>query len=364
MKLLRIIICAILLAALLPAETASASMIPDALSDALPAETEQMLDLPDTEVYDHSTLMLGIAKLWDIVRKEFGSLLRENVNGAAMLLCAVLICGLADSMHLAVGSGTPSYATLAGALIITVITAGSIRTMTATGLDMLEEMDVFSKALLPTLAASVAAAGGVVSASVRQVLTVLFAEALISLIRHMLLPLVYCYTAVSVANAVLPEHELKRLRDGIGKAVTGGLTGILVLFTAFLTVAGAAGSSADAAALRLTKSAISTAVPVVGSIIADAADSVLASAGMLKSAVGVFGMLGILAICLVPFLQLAVRYLLYKLTALAASAVGSESLVDLVNSLGTAFGLMLGMTGSCAVLLLISVASSLSVVVA
>lgn len=38
-------------------------------------------------------------------------------------------------------------------------------------------------------------------------------------------------------------------------------------------------------------------------------------------------------------------------------------LEELIDALGSAFGLMLGMTGSCALLLLISITSSVSVVV-
>ena len=108
--------------------------------------------------------------------------------------------------------------------------------------------------------------------------------------------------------------------------------------------------------------AISGVVPVVGGIIADASETVLAGAGMLKNTIGVFGMLAILAACAYPFLQLGVQSLLYKLTAFLAGTVTEGPLAGLINALGTAFGLMLGMTGSCALLLLISITSSVSAV--
>ncbi len=355
-----IIFCVLLF---LSVETAHAQMIPGDLTDALSPEAEQILDSLGDGSYDHNTLMRGLGRIGEAVCQGALSLFRSNVNGAVLLLGVVLLCSVIDDMHRAADSGTENYVPLAGALVITLIAAGSLRSLMGVGMETMEQLDVFAKSLLPTLAAAVAAGGGVVSASVRQILTVMFTNLLISVIRHLLLPMVYCYVAVAVANAVLPDHALKRLQSGIGKVVTGALTGLLVVFTAFLTLSGAAGTAADAAALRLTKSAISAAVPVVGSIIADATDSVLASAGILKSAIGVFGMLGVLAICLTPFLHLAVQYLLYKLTAFLASTVGSESLVELIDSLGSAFGLLLGMTGTCALLLLISVASSVSVVV-
>ena len=119
----------------------------------------------------------------------------------------------------------------------------------------------------------------------------------------------------------------------------------------------------DGAAVKVTKAAISGVVPVVGGIIADATETVLAGAGLLKNTVGIFGMLGILAACAYPFLQLGVQYLLYKLTAYLASAVGAPALCKLIDGLAGAFGLVLGMTGACALLLLVSVLSSVAAVV-
>ena len=114
--------------------------------------------------------------------------------------------------------------------------------------------------------------------------------------------------------------------------------------------------------VQMTRSAISAAVPVVGSIISEATGTVLAGAGILKGAIGIFGMLAVLSICLTPFLQMAVQYLLYKLAAFLAGTITEGPLAGLIDALGTAFGLMLGMTGSCALLLLISITSSVSAV--
>ena len=247
--------------------------------------------------------------------------------------------------------------------MVTALTAGSVRGLMTLGMETIEQLDVFSKALLPTLAAAVAASGGIVSAGVKQVATAFFAELLITLIRNVFMPLVYVCAAAAAAEAMLPGHGLGRIGKGVSKAVTWVLTGALILFTGYLAVSGALSGSSDALTAQLTKNAISTAVPVVGGIISDAAGSVLAGALVLKNAVGAFGMLAVIAICLLPFLRLAVQYLLYKLTAFLAATVGSAPLVGLIDALGSAFGLVLGMAGCCSLLLLISIASSVQVVV-
>ena len=284
---------------------------------------------------------------------------------AQLLLGVVLLCGVAESFFTAAEQpSVPRFVPMAGALAITLTAAGDLQQMMGLGVETMEELDVFAKALLPTLSAAAAASGGAITAGARQVATVFFANLLLSVIRKLLLPLLYCCIAAAAADTMVPDHGLKKIGAGISKAVTWALTATMVVFTGFLTLTGAATGAADAMTVQMTRSAIATAVPVVGSIISEATGTVLAGAGVLKNAVGIFGMLAVLAICLTPFLNMAVQYLLYKLTAFLAGIVTQGALAELINALGTAFGLMLGMTGSCALLLLISITSAVSAVTA
>ena len=73
-------------------------------------------------------------------------------------------------------------------------------------------------------------------------------------------------------------------------------------------------------------------------------------------------MLGVLAICLIPFLQLAFHYLTYKLAAALIGTVSDKRLSDLLDSIGGAFGIVLGLTGACALMLLVSLASAVKAV--
>ena len=251
---------------------------------------------------------------------------------------------------------------MAGALAVTLLTAGSLEDLIGLGAETIRELNVFSKALLPTLAAATAASGAVTTATFQQVTTVFLADLLMELINGLLIPLVYLYIGALAAGACLPENRLGAIAEALKKIVTWLLTSSLLLFTVYLSTVRVIAGAADGASVKVAKAAISGAVPVVGGIIAEAAETVLAGAGMLKNTIGVFGMLAILAACAYPFLQLGVQYLLYKLSAFLAAAVGAPELCRLIDGLGGAFGLVLGMTGSCALLLLVSVLSSVAAV--
>ena len=336
--------------------------IPAEVTDAVPPEAAALLDGADGAAQE-GTLWTGIGRLWRSACAYVRTALESQASGAAVLLGIVLLCSMAESCFAAADApGVPRFVTVAGSLAIALVAAGDFRQMMGLGVETMEQLDVFAKALLPTLAAAVAAGGGYVTAGAQQVATVFFTNLLISVIRKVLLPLLYGCIAAAAADAMAPGHSLKKIGTGIRKGVSWALTALLLVFTGFLTVSGAASGAADALTVQLTRSAIATAVPVVGSILSDATGAVLAGAGMLKSAVGVFGLLAVLAICLTPFVTMAVQYLLYKLAAFLAGTVTEEPLAELIDALGSAFGLMLGMTGSCALALLISIISSVSVV--
>ena len=75
-------------------------------------------------------------------------------------------------------------------------------------------------------------------------------------------------------------------------------------------------------------------------------------------------MLAVLAMCVVPFLQLGIHYLMYKAAATLTATVSGGRVAGLIDNIGGAFGLVLGMTGASALLMLISLVSAISVVTA
>lgn len=333
--------------------------IPQEVADALPREAETLLE--DVTDWGPDRLTDGLRSLWVHLRQDAGTLLRCQTRGAASILLVVILCGLVRGAQESAG-GEMHFLTMAGALAITLLTAGDLNSLMGAGSTVIEQMDTFSRALLPTLAAVSAAAGGAAGATMRQVATVFFADLLLALIHGLLMPLVYLYTGTLAAGSSLGDKRLLAVAGMMRTVCVRLLAGVLLAFTIYLSVSGIFAGTVDAASVRVTKAAISGTVPVVGGIIADAAETMLAGAGVLKGTLGVFGLLGVLALCGYPFLRLGIQYLLYKLTAFLAAAVGDSALCGLIDGLGGAFGLILGMVGSCALVLLISILASVAAV--
>ncbi len=334
--------------------SADAAEIPKEWERALPRDALRVLDKVDPA--ETGALGSGITAIWNETASRLGDLVRERMRGTVCLLLVVLACGAVEGFA---GACTDRsglrLVPIVGALSITLLSAGSLHTLIGLGSETIAQLGSFAKLLFPVLAAATAASGAVTTATVQQVSTVLLSQLLIGLINGILLPMVYLYIAALTAGTMLPDHTLGSLAEFLKKALTWVLSIALTFFTLYLSAAHVISGTADAAKVKLTKAALSGVVPVVGGIIAEASETVLAGAGVLRSSVGLFGLLAVLALCAYPFLQLGVQYLFYKLAAALCGTVGSGDLGKLINGLGGAFGLVLGMTGACALLILISV---------
>lgn len=339
--------------------------LPQELVESLPEEVQSLWETAEEEEEQdlQKTLRSGFGILWSRATEFFAGEFRQSLHGAALILLTVALCGIAEScFEASQNERVPNYVPLAGTLVITGVAAGDMQTMIGLGRETISEIHVLSETILPALSAAVSASGGILSASVRQVATVLFCDILIAVIETVFLPLLSVVILLSAVDAVLPDHNFSAVCEAVRKGMTWLLTGSLLLFTGYLTISGAAAGATDNLTAQLTRSAISAAVPVVGGIISEATGAVLTGASVLKSTIGILGMLAVFAVCLTPFLSLGIQYLFYKLAALFAGVLG-KTLSGYINALSNAFGLLLGMTGSCALLLLISISSSASVVI-
>ena len=119
-------------------------------------------------------------------------------------------------------------------------------------------------------------------------------------------------------------------------------------------ITGVVSGTTDAAALKATKLTISGVVPVIGNILSDASEAVLVSAGVMKQAAGVYGLIVTFAIWLSPFLKIGIQYLMLKLTASICDMFGDKNAVKLVHDFTGTLAILLAISGAMCLLSLIS----------
>ena len=321
----------------------------EALRGAVPGDARGYLDGIDAASADE--LAGSFARLLENTAQDSRSALKNAVNSLLRVAVVIVLTAAGRGFSAAAGGAADAWIDMAGALGCAAVLLQDFTGVLALCRETLNEISVFSGALQPVLATVLAAGGNAATATALQVATMVVFDLVIRLVNMLLVPAACAYLAVSVVDAAAGSGMLRGVADGIKGLTSGALKLILTLFTAYLTIAGGVSSSVDRIALKTAKFAVSGAVPVVGGVISDATETVLSGAALLRGSVGVFGMLCVTAICMIPFVRVGASYLCYKAGAAVLSPLCSGSLRQLLDSVGTGFGLLLGMLSTCCLIL-------------
>ena len=277
--------------------------------------------------------------------------LHDGMRCCLRVLSVMLLVGLA-------GQSAPGISAkaveLSGVAAVSVMLLEPSASLLQLAVQTTESLREYGKLLLPVMASAMAARGGVTSASALYVGTAVFDTILGSVVSELMIPLVWMYLGLCVACASVGTNMLEKLRDMIRWGTEWVLKLTLYIFTGYMAITGVVSGTADAAAAKAARIAISGAVPVVGGILSDAADTVLLSAAALGNSAGILGILAVLAMFLAPVLRIGCRYLLLKATGFLGQLLGGSRSAELVEHVAGGLGMMMALVSTQAVLLLVS----------
>ena len=292
--------------------------------------------------------------LWYVFRTTIESLrpdLLEAIKSGVMIVAITLLLSLAGNLS----KLTDNVLSLLSAVSLGTVILFSAKTFISIGVETIEKVNSYGRLLIPVLTSVAAANGAITAASALYVGTILFTSILSGLLTSCVVPLIYIYMTLCIADCALQNNAFKELKKFVKWLMTWSIKTILYVFTGYMGITGVISGSVDSASLKAAKLTISGAVPVVGGILSDASESILVSAGILKNAAGIYGFLATVAICLGPFLRIGIQYWLLKLTTALCGVFGRKGSVTLLGEMSGAMGIVLAMTGAVCLLLLISI---------
>jgi len=311
--------------------------------DAPEAAQEYMPD--ETENFGEGVKYILRSAL-ELVEPSFFEALRTCVS--------VLVCGILVGVLSELSGRRDSTIIMAGSAVTGLVLFQPTNSLIHLGTETVEQISQYGKLLLPVLTSALAAGGAVTKSGAVYAATAFFDSILSNTISELLVPIIYIYLCVATVCNLFSQPFLKDMKDFIKWFLTWGLKTVLYVFTGYISITGVIGGTTDAAMLKATKLTISGMVPVVGNILSDASEAVLVSAGVMRNAAGIYGLLAIGALWVGPFVRIGVQYLLLKMTSGLCKMLAGKEMAGLVNDFSSAMGLVLAMTGSMCLIFLIS----------
>ena len=223
-----------------------------------------------------------------------------------------------------------------------------------TARDIMENIILFVKLMVPTYLLAVGVASGPATVGAGYQLMLLLIYGTEKILLGVVLPLIYSYSLLNLINGIWVEEKLALLTDLLEKAIgwilkasLGVVTGISVFQSLITPVLDSVKTSAVEKAL--------SALPGIG----NAADGILelavGSAVVIRNSIGVLLLL-LLAACAAPLLEILFTAFLIKCAAAFMGIVSDKRVTNCTDRMGNAGMLLFRTAGTAMLLFLITLA--------
>ena len=212
----------------------------------------------------------------------------------------------------------------------------------------------FMKILGPVYFLSMSVATGKISAVGFYNLLLLFIYIVELLILRFVLPLIRMYFMIHILNYLSEQKYLSKSSETIQLLVDWTLKSLLACVTGVSVIQGLLSPGVD----EIKRGAIMHGVeiiPGIGDAIGATGEMALGTAVLLKNGIGMAGAIVIIVIASIPFINMAIVTLVYKLLAAFIQPISDKRIVGMISGLSDVSRMLFRVVGSSTLLFLLTI---------
>lgn len=280
--------------------------------------------------FDLTAIFSGLIKFF------FRELVANSKLLGTLVILAV-ICAVLENLQKGFEKGTTGkIASAVSFLVIIILAINSFTIAVNIGRETIGNMIDFINALIPLMLTLLTAMGGVASSKLFHPAMLAMLGTVGLLIKNLVFPLIFFSAILSILSHINKDFQVSKLA-ALFKNGALALQGLfLSVFLGFLTVMGIGGSVADGVAIRTAKFATGAFIPIVGGMFTDALEAIFGTSLLLKTALGLVGMVIIFMLCIFPLLKILSLVFVYKLAGALIQPMGEGEIVECLNTMGNA----------------------------
>lgn len=197
--------------------------------------------------------------------------------------------------------------------------------------------------------------GGNVSAALYKPSVAFFSQGFIYIISSIVLPLIGGMIIMNILSNFSTSVKVRKFGDFFSSIVKWILGISILLYGIIITIQGISSASYDGLSAKIAKYTISNSVPLVGGLIKDGFDLVVAGSILLRNAIGVTVVIMLFYTILAPLLSLIIFSLLLKLCAAISEPIADARISDFCTSLSKSTGYIVAVLLSVGLMFFITV---------
>ncbi len=315
--------------------------------------------------YDPESMIKNVAKgkfefdITSIFNRVLMFLFQEiylNIDILIKLIVLVIICAVLKNLQTSfMSKGVGELAFYICYIVMVSVLMVSFNGAIKVGMEIINAMVNFMYSSIPVLITLLISGGNITSGGVLQPVLIMIVQFTATIIKTVFIPLIILSTTLSIVDNISEKIQVARLASFLKHITSWALGFILTIFVAIVSLQGSLGAVVDGVTSKTTKFAISAFIPVAGKYLADAADAVIGCTLLIKNAVGVAIMIGIIAICLIPILKMLAIIVMYRMACVLLEPIAETRILKCIGEVAGSMTYVLGIVASVAFMFLITV---------
>lgn len=300
------------------------------------------------------------AGLFGLMMQKLREAVTAPLRAVAAVLGILLCCALLQTMKNSIGEKPlQNVFQLVCTLSISAVLLTPISQCVTLVSQTIRTSADFMLTFLPVFVGLAASSGHPASAVAGQGLLLLISQIFSRVAATTFVPMVHIFLAFCIVAGISPGVRILPIAQFGRKAVEWGLGVCTTIFIGILTVQSLIAQAADTVAMKTAKFVVGSAVPVVGSTITDAINTVVSCAALLKTTVGAYAIVVFILAFLPPLLDCLLWTLAAELSVAAAEMLGITGIPELLKSIVEALKLLNALLLTAALTLIVSLAMML-----
>lgn len=176
----------------------------------------------------------------------------------------------------------------------------------------------FTYAFFPAFCIIVATTGGAMTSFSVNTTLLILAQGLNVISNVFFVPITNSFLALSMCSSLRQELNLGGVVTTVKSLITTSISTLSAVFVSILSLKTAVASRADALGLRSVRFAINSIVPIIGSSISEGLLSIQSYSSLIKTSVGVVGIIAVFAIFLPSIIEVVLWRFTLSISSLCA----------------------------------------------
>jgi len=302
--------------------------------DALGEEVNSFLESAGLLDFDYEKL---IHLSFDDFKTYFFDILKGSAEAPFTAMLSILIFVILSSffksmkVNLKDDEMSNLFSTVS-ALVIAIVLLLKLKTTIALACSTISVCSDFMFAFVPAFCVIVASSGSLVSAFSTNSLLLSLAQLLNYISKNIFIPLSNAFLCVGICSGIRAELNLQGAVAFMKKYITTAVSVCAAAFVSILSIKTAVASRADAIGLRSIRFAINSVVPVIGSAISEGLLSIQSYSSLIRSSVGVVGIIAVGAVFLPAILEVALWRMFLNVTSLVSETFCDASVSSVIKA--------------------------------